>query len=60
MDTGELEGNFKIKRSKRGKGKKERMRVKIEKLMKENEQHQEKAQELSMRNQKLKRPVLLQ
>lgn len=58
--TGDLKGDLlqKNKGSQHGKGRKERMRIKIEKLRKENEQQQEKAQELAIKNQKLKRPVL--
>lgn len=59
--NGELDGDSlrKTKRSKRGKGRKERMRSKIEKLTRENEQHQQKAQELASKNLTLKRLVYL-
>ena len=47
----------KPKRSKRGKGRKERMQRRIEKLTLEKEEHQQKSKELATKNLELRRLV---
>ena len=50
----------KAKRPKKGKGRKERMKTKLEKLALENEEQQQKVEQLTSVNLKLKRLVDLQ
>ena len=49
----------KTNRSKRGKGRKERMKAKIEKMALENEEHQQRAKELAGKNLELRRLVVV-
>ena len=56
---GELSLARKSKRLKKGKGRKERMKHKIEQLTIENEEHQRKSKELSSKNLELRRLVLI-